>query len=256
MIASFLFTDFPGSTSKRNPTLKYHLVSDGRQPMLSLWFGDRQLYSGVSRYQLAYILMNEVIFHCIDKNRQHHALHAGSVKKGERCFIFPGKSGKGKSTLTAWLIANGFQYLTDELVFISNNCRVIPLTRPVSLKVNSSHVSWLLKKNHTDQIITDEMGSMIPHRLLNPDFSAHEPFATHILFPEYREGGELSLKEITPAKSSLYLLQSHVNARNLPGHGITELCNIVRKCRSYDFVYGSYDDLEAVFHSSVDDPFA
>ena len=191
--------------------------------------------------------MNEVIFHCIKNNSQHHAIHAGAVYKGDKCFILPGKSGKGKSSVTAWLTSNGYKYLTDELVFLSGDAKVTPLTRPINIKVKASLFPWLNKKLSFDQIIEDKKGSMIPHRLLNPDFSPQEPQVTHIIFPEYQEGAALDFKEVTSAKSSFYLLQSHVNARNLPGHGISELANIVRKSSSYKLIYSSFEDLKIVF---------
>ena len=45
-LAVFLFSDFPGSASL-TPSLKYDILSVGRQPMLSLWLGERRLYFGV-----------------------------------------------------------------------------------------------------------------------------------------------------------------------------------------------------------------
>lgn len=219
--------------------------------MLSLWDGDRRLYFGESRYQLAYILMNEVIFLCINGNDSHHALHAGAVYKDDGCIILPGKSGNGKSTLTGWLIMNGYQYLTDELLFLDSDARVLPMTRPISLKVNKAHESWLLPEEANEEIITSDKGSMIPHRLLNPSFKAKQPQVTDVVFPEYKPGVVPRLQEISPAKSSLYLLQSHVNARNLDGHGVSELASIVRNCRSFTLTYSSFDDLKTIFNADT-----
>lgn len=56
---------------------------------------------------------------------------------------------------------------------------------------------------------------MIPHRLVNSQFSSVEPMMSQIIFPQYQEGSTLNLDEISPAKSCLYLMQSHVNARSL-----------------------------------------
>lgn len=246
-MANFLFADFPGSRSKEPPKI-YDILSVGKQPQLSLWDGEKRLYFGESQYQLAYILMNEVIFHCINKNHKDHAIHGGAVHKDDTCIILPGKSGKGKSTLTAWLIANGFQYLTDELFLLSDDGQVSPLTRPINLKVNSTHQSWLLKEGVEEQILSAENGSMIPHRLLNREFSAIKPRVTHILFPSFQDEAETALEEVSPAKSCLYLLQTHVNARNLSGHGIVALSSIVRNCRSYKLVYSSFGDLEKLFN--------
>lgn len=247
-VAEFLFQDFPGTTSV-TPVRKYDIISSGSKPMLSLFDGDKRLYSGRSRYQLAYVLMNEIIFYCINTNDSQHALHAGAVFRDDKCIVLPGKSGNGKSTLSSWLVMNGFTYLTDELVFLTMDGQVVPLTRPISLKVNTSHESWLLQEEANGKIITSDAGSMIPHRLLNPSFEVKQPFVTDIIYPEYKPDGEPALQEISPAKSSLYLLQSHVNARNLDGHGVSELAAIVKNCRSFTLTYGSFDDLPAIFNA-------
>lgn len=248
-LAAFLFTDFPGSRLSHSP-IEYDIISAGKQPMLSLWQGEKRLFFGSSRYQVAYVLMNDVIYHCINNNSRKHALHAGAVFKNGQCILLPGASGNGKSTLTAWLISNGYQYLTDELVFLSDDGSLSPLTRPVNLKVSGDQISWLLKKGDEQQILSDEHGSMIPHRLLNRQFTATTPRVTHLLFPQYQREAECRLEEISPARSSLYLMQSHVNARNLSGHGVPAIASIVRECRSYKLVYGSFDDLETIFNSS------
>ena len=248
-LASFLFSDFPFCESS-NPVIKFDLISVGKQPMLSLWDGDKRLYFGDSKYQLVYILMNEAIYHSIAKNDQQHAIHAGAVWKDGQCIVLPGSSGRGKSTLTAWLVKHGYQYLTDELVFLSDEGQLTPLTRPVNLKVTSVHSSWMLEGEYQDEIISDKNGSMIPHRLLNPHFSAVEPYVTHILFPEFQEGAEMVCEKVSPAWSSFHLMQSHVNARNLSGLGIPALSSIVRNCSSYKLTYGDSQDLEPLFNSS------
>lgn len=249
-IAQFLFADFPGTSASAATQHVYDIIASGPKPMLSLWQGEKKLYYGNCRYQLAYILMNEVIYHCITANDRHLALHAGAVCSENRCILLPGKSGKGKSTLTGWLIANGFQYLTDELVFLTADGHVIPLTRPINLKVDQFHETWPLKEGEQNKAICSEKGSMIPHRLLNNVFSATHPLLTDIIFPEFKPGCTMELSELSPAKSSLYLLQSHVNARNLNGHGIPELAAVIRKCRSFRLIYGSFSELETIFNAS------
>jgi hypothetical protein len=248
-LASFLFADLLYSEAP-TPPISFKLVSEEKQTRLSLWTGGRRLYFGDSRYQLAYILMNEVIYHSIADNNQQHAIHAGAVWKENQCIVLPGSSGKGKSTLTAWLVKHGYHYLTDELVFLSDNGQLTPFTRPVNLKVTSTHSSWMLEGDHQDQIISDKNGSMIPHRLLNPHFTSLKPYVTHILFPDFQEGTEMVCEKVSPARSSLYLMQSHVNARNLSGLGIPALSNIVRECTSYKLAYGSFQNLEMLFNSS------
>ncbi len=195
--------------------------------------------------------MNEIIFHCINTNNRHHALHAGTVYSGDRCIILAGQSGNGKSTLTGWLIKNGFQYLTDELVFLDLDRNVLPMTRPINLKVGSTHESWLLQGDYND-IITSDTGSIITHRLLDQDFTVMEPKITDIIYPQYDPDAEPRLQEISPPKSRLYLLRSHVNARNLQGHGISEMAIIVKQCLSFTLSYSSFDDLQQIFNAGTE----
>lgn len=249
-IAEFLFLDFPVN-QKHPATLQYDIISSGPRPMLSLWEGEKRIYFGTSRYELAYLLMNEIIYHCIKNNDSHHALHAGCVYKDDRCILLPGKSGNGKSTLTSWLVKSGFQYLTDELVFLDSNAKILPMTRPISLKVGTDHDSWILSDHH-DKIITCATGSMIPHRLFNENFTPKQPKLTDIIYPQFKSDTPSKLQEISPARSSLYLLSSHVNARNLKGHGVSDISSIIKQCRSFTLSYGSFDDLQKIFDDSFD----
>lgn len=250
-VADFLFGDFPGADDAVQ-SRQYDIVCAGLQPNLSLWEGEKRLYFGTSLYQLAYTLMNEVIYHCIDTDTTRHALHAGGVCRNGACILLPGTSGSGKSSLTAWLVAHGYRYLSDELVFLSDDAAVAPLTRPISLKVEAAHFPWLPPEDDLEQAhgISSAHGSMIPHRLLNPDYRVEDQSVTHFVFPQYQPGVKTELLEISPARSSLYLMQSHANARSLGGLGVAPLSKVVRACRSYTLSYGSFDELEPIFFSS------
>jgi hypothetical protein len=248
-LAEFLFLDFPDAAAEQEPKC-YDLIYSGSRPMISLWEGDKRLYFGQNPYHLSVILMNEVLYHCIDANRESHALHAGAVTRGDSCIILPGQSGAGKSTLTAWLVAHGYQYLTDELIFLADDGTVTPVTRPISLKSSPNQYSWMNLQNYHDQIIAAENEMMIPHRLLNDTFASQEPLVTHIVFPHFVEGATMTLQQLSPAKSCFQLMQSHVNARNLEGLGVPVLAETVRRCRSYSLTYSRFEDVESIFCSS------
>jgi hypothetical protein len=247
-LAEFLFFDFPGAGVVQEPK-HYDLIYSGSKPMISLWEGEKRLYFGQNPYHLAVILMNEVLYHCIDANQESHALHAGAVIRGDSCIILPGQSGTGKSTLTAWLVAHGYQYLTDELIFLADDGTVTPVTRPISLKSGLNHFSWMNLQDCDDQIIASENEMMIPHRLLNDKFTRQEPQVTHVVFPHYVEGATMKLQPLSSAKSCFMLMQSHVNARNLEGLGVPRLAETVRNCNSYSLTYSRFEDVESIFCS-------
>ncbi len=253
-IAEFLFTDFPKIYQPVVTKRFYMTASEKEAFSLSDQDENKIIYQGESAYQLAYAMINEVIFHCIQNSRHYHALHAGAVfnHKQKRCFLLPGKSGSGKSTLTCWLVQNGFQYLTDELVFLDADGGLLPLTRPISLKVGPDHASWPLPSYNEDGIILDHnKGAMIAHRLLNPSFTAIKPEArprlTDIIFPRFAPEEKPCLREISAAQASLYLLAAHVNARDHQQHGVPSIADISKKCRSFMLTYASFADLEQFF---------
>ena len=72
---------------------------------------------------------------------EHHVLKGISTtfEKGKTNLII-GQSGSGKSSVTAWLAAHGFSYLTDELIMMPDAClgKAIPFTRPVCIKKGSA----------------------------------------------------------------------------------------------------------------------
>ena len=61
-------------------------------------------------------------------------VHAGVVVVGGRAIVLPGRSGAGKSTMTASLIRAGARYYSDEYAVIDRNGMVLPYPRPLKLR--------------------------------------------------------------------------------------------------------------------------
>lgn len=252
-LAEILFCDIPahGETTEHSGTV-YDILSVGRQPMLSLWKGEQRLYFGTSQYELAYRLMNEVLYNCIASNIHFHALHAGAVYKDGQAILLPGGSGSGKSTLTSWLLAMGCHYLTDELVMLKDSGTIHPFTRPISLKSGGLQPLRTLLQNTDSPFIDEEGGgALVPHRLFNPNYHHCTPVVNTIVYPSFHVDSPLKLLELTPARSSLYLMKSHVNARNLDDLGVSHLFTIVRNCRSYSLTYSSFDGLWEMLNRKI-----
>ena len=53
------------------------------------------------------------------KRRGRYGVHAGAVARDGRCVLLAGGSGSGKSTLTLACVAHGLDFMTDDLVFLS-----------------------------------------------------------------------------------------------------------------------------------------
>ena len=68
-------------------------------------------------------------------------LHAGAVSRQGQCLLLAGCGGSGKSTLTAALLAQGFSYLSDDLVALDEeSLTALPLPVPLTIK----QPSWAL----------------------------------------------------------------------------------------------------------------
>ena len=68
-------------------------------------------------------------------------IHAGAAAKNGVAAIFSAPSGSGKSTLTAYLVARGYEYLSDDLVpLMAHGGGVAPFPLPISVKPGSAPV--------------------------------------------------------------------------------------------------------------------
>ena len=66
----------------------------------------------------------------INASRYFLNIHAGVVGNGENCLLLPGQAGSGKSTLTAALVAEGYQFFSDEFALLQHetlHVRAVPM---------------------------------------------------------------------------------------------------------------------------------
>lgn len=69
------------------------------------------------------------------------ALHAASVGKGSKAFLFAGFTQTGKTTLTAFLCHNDFTYISDDVTLISQgSINVKKAHNPISLRPDSMEI--------------------------------------------------------------------------------------------------------------------
>lgn len=61
------------------------------------------------------------LLHSILSMNGKFCLHASCVSKNDKAYLFLGKSGEGKSTISYILARQGYEYMGDDLVFISKN---------------------------------------------------------------------------------------------------------------------------------------
>jgi hypothetical protein len=60
-----------------------------------------------------------------------------------------------------------------------------------------------------------------------------------ILFPRYEAGVRLAIRPLSTAEAVYTLMQHLVNARNLPGYGLTAVRQLAQQTTAYQLTYGS-----------------
>ena len=247
-LIEFLYQDANVPDSEADPDVTLTVTADGGQ--LTLNHGSQRLYQGSDPSELATVLIQQTIYHLIDRNKDGMALHAAALSKNGKGVVLPGPSGSGKTTLSTWLATKGFNYLTDEYVFIKDKTNVIQaFSRPPNVKVRGIDAldSYFDITAHENETVQSNHVAMIPPRLFNPNNKKEDAIVSLIIFPKYKKGSGFELEKLTKAKAGLTLMESLVNARNLNGHGFSEATRLVRHTPAYLLIYSSVEQLSDQF---------
>lgn len=78
-------------------------------------------------------LIYSLIYH-IDYNEWLGMLHASGIAKNNKSILFSAASGSGKSTIAALLKAQGYTYLSDDLIGVDKSGKAYPFPAAISIK--------------------------------------------------------------------------------------------------------------------------
>ncbi len=249
-LLAFLFSDLSEETSRKSKAT--FLIEKEEAPGHENWKLSRDgesLFTGECIAGLGVMLLGDVLFQLICDNRQRLAIHAGLVSDDNGSILIPGVSGSGKTSVTTWLLTCGMRYHTDELVTIDLETGAAKaFTRPLNVKTRGvSAIRSIVDLDAArEQLRISPEVTMIPHRLVNPDFKADFPGIRCIIFPAYVRDSAPELVKLTGAEAGLELMRSNVIARNLPAHGFNDITRLARDIPAYRVHYRHYDDLPAL----------
>jgi len=170
--------------------------------------------------------------------------HAAAVALSGTGIILCGQSGSGKSSLTTWLVASGFDYLTDEVIALQvEGDEIGGLGRTIVLKSGSAFIwkHWLGEARQGGFRRFKDGSAWIDPALLNPQGIRNSTRPGLLLFPRYEAAAELQIEPLTAAGSLFRLMQGLVNARNFPDHGLGAASRLARQVQAYSLIYS---DLE------------
>jgi hypothetical protein len=232
------------------PQITFRLLPGERPGELALHREGDRLYTGYPA-TMAEHLLGYVGYELADHSRGGLLFHAAALAWQGCGILLPAFTGAGKSTLTAWLLGQGFSYLTDELAFVpAGSVWLHGFTRPLSLKSSGRAVLALppltAAKSSTGspfQFLHSPHLDLISPALLGISASRNDAPLRLIVFPQYQAGAPLVLHPLSGAQAGKALLECLINARNLPDHGFFEVTRLAHHLRAYRLTYGHFNRL-------------
>lgn len=207
---------------------------------------------------LIYHLTDRVVFHVADKVSSKHCLHAAAVSFNSNALVIPANSGAGKSSFTTWLVANGFDYITDELILMDDAFRIDGIARPIQIKSHGiDAIEHLLVKRDPaegEAYYPGKLANAVPVTSLGGQISG---VADHqmklMIFPQFKKNAEFEFKKLSSAEAGMRLMANFVNARNLEGHGFKAMMKMIRQTQCYSLDYGGFNRLPRDFAQQIKD---
>ncbi|EXI82231.1 MAG: hypothetical protein AW10_00679 [Candidatus Accumulibacter appositus] len=139
--------------------------------------------------------------------------HAGAVSHRGRSILMPGDSGVGKSTLTGFLVAHGFGYLSDDMIAIGEDgLSLLPLPTRLSIKAGSWTILEPLYPALPKLATFNRYGRSA--RYIDPpgnyDVLSAAAAPSAIVFPAFSEGAPTRFTALRPHQTMIRLLEANV----------------------------------------------
>lgn len=187
-------------------------------------------------------LLTEVISRLVAVCERGLVIHAAALAQDGNAVILSAQGGSGKSTLAAWLTADGFQYLTDEVLEIRaerSRSAMHTFPRSIFLKQGSAFV-WQKRLSQTEPphfLRFSDDAAWIDPQLFNPTLPASHATPRLLVFPRYVVDSPLQAQKLTTGESLFRIMQNVTNARNLPRHGLDTATQLARQVTAYTLTY-------------------
>ena len=174
-------------------------------------------------------LRYEVVLRLIQARSDLLWLHAGAAAYRCSSVMILGAWGRGKSTLVTSLYANGWTYLSDDVIPLDpNSGRAFPFPLTPMVREDPGQE---LPLEHLSEVRKRVV-------LLRPERVCRDPVPIRtVVFPVYRRGCHTELLPCSPATAALELLQ---NCLNFPSHreaAVQYVCDLVRKVPAFRLPY-------------------
>lgn len=182
-------------------------------------------------------LRYEVVLRLIQVHPGLMWFHAGAAAYQGSVVIMLGSWGRGKSTLVTRLCANGWTYLSDDIIPLDpNSGKVIPF--PLTPMVRED----LGKEVPSERL--SELSKTVVN--LQPETVCREAMPINALvFPVYSYHSPTTLLPCSPAPAALELLQNCLNFTCHREAAVRYVCDLVKRVPTFRLTYNSSGKLAA-----------
>ena len=183
-------------------------------------------------------------------------LHAAGIKhQSGNVIILPGEQGAGKSTATLWATANGYKVLSDELIYIDTQQKIIHgFPRPFMIKAGSApFIGRYAAIDNTNSLLNNGRVYVLPINYTNSDYCFEQPLNQYVNvnFLQYKPDASLVTKSLGNSAHSLELIKNCVNASLDHERTMDQISRMVNECSGAFFSsFSTFEDLEQIFSLS------
>jgi len=222
------------------PAHDYWIVGPGPGIGLTqLYVDGDHLYTFSSDEDLVGMVLWYVNQHAVE-NTSLLAVHAAAVEHDGEVVVLTAVAGAGKTTMAAALVAEGFGYVTEEVVaFDPASGAIVPYPLPFCLEPGSQPLFAHLAPDPPAD----------PHRVRGDVWFVHPDevrpgsrsvggTVTTVVVPAYRPGATEQFDALTPAETLLHLLSGTMNLDRIGYEGFVRLVELAWSVPGYRLEYG------------------
>ena len=204
---------------------------------------DAVLYDGPSAGGAAAFLLEKLQDHLVKHCTSGIWLHAAALARGGRSLLLAGKTGSGKTTLATRLLLGGFDYLTDELVWIDpSSTRLRGFARPLHLKTEAGALfAELFAPPGRDAVAETALGHHVSPLRVGANV-VREAHPDVLVFPSYTPDARLDLCQLSKAQAATRIMRCLVDARGRTLHGFDDVAQLVHGVSAYAMIYSDLDE--------------
>ncbi len=180
-----------------------------RADRFDIWLNGTLLHSSISPAEIRRQVLTEIALTLIGSDRVAAILHACAVDFGSGAVLLAGRSGVGKSTLTAALVSAGGDYLGDDLVPLDRAGRAVhPFPTALSVKSGSWQqvAGWFPALD--EQPIHRIRDLAVRYLPLAGSRCAKANCVKTIIFPSFEPRAEFAVHQLAPDQSFALLVDA------------------------------------------------